>query len=415
VQTGADKKVRPHYRRWLNVEDANFDRATIYANDTQVWQNFDSMMGDNSDTQHQDKEWRFQDVDLSSHVKDGAVQVKYEIKSGQGLELGGWTLDDFCIVGIPEPICGDGVVGGTETCDDGASNSDTAPDACRSHCTAPACGDGVVDTGEACDDGNDVDDDACHNDCTAPAENPPGPKSDPKNDGTELGGCGCRTAGEGGSPWPLGLLALGLPLALARRRSGPSRVDIKKKIAGSLRLKLLTLQALVTNMQSRARARQVAEAHYDLGNDLYEVMLDRRMVYTCAYWKDAETLDQAQENKLELVCKKAGLAPGMRVLDLGCGFGGFAIYAAEKHGCDVVGMTISTEQQRHGASLARSRKLPVDIRLQDYRSATGQFDAVVSIGMVEHVGWRNHRTFMEVVHRCSAPRASPSCTPSDRT
>jgi cyclopropane-fatty-acyl-phospholipid synthase len=181
------------------------------------------------------------------------------------------------------------------------------------------------------------------------------------------------------------------------------RVDIKKKLTGSLRMKLLTLQALVTNMQSRARARQVAEAHYDLGNDLYEVMLCKRMVYTCAYWKDAKTLDEAQENKLELICKKAGLKPGMRVLDLGCGFGGFAIYAAEKHGCDVVGMTISTEQQKFGAARARSLKLPVDIRLQDYRTAAGKFDAVVSIGMMEHVGWRNHRNFMEVVHRCLRP------------
>jgi cyclopropane-fatty-acyl-phospholipid synthase len=178
------------------------------------------------------------------------------------------------------------------------------------------------------------------------------------------------------------------------------RVDIKKKIEGSLRLKLLTLQAIVTNMQSRARARQVAEKHYDLGNDLYEVMLDKRMVYTCAYWKNAKDLDEAQEHKLELICRKARLTPGMRVLDLGCGFGGFAIYAAEKHGCEVVGVTISSEQQRFGSAAASRVKLPVEIRLQDYRTVHGKFDAVVSIGMLEHVGWRNHRAFMEVVHRC---------------
>ncbi len=178
------------------------------------------------------------------------------------------------------------------------------------------------------------------------------------------------------------------------------RADMKKKIDGSLRLKLLTVQALVTNMQSRARSKIVAEKHYDLGNDLYQVMLDPRMVYTCAYWKHARTLDEAQEHKLELVCRKAHLEPGMRVLDLGCGFGGFALYAAEKHGCEVVGVTVSTEQQRFGADLARRRKLPVELRLQDYRAVTGTFDAVVSIGMLEHVGWRNHRAFMEVVHRC---------------
>jgi cyclopropane-fatty-acyl-phospholipid synthase len=178
------------------------------------------------------------------------------------------------------------------------------------------------------------------------------------------------------------------------------RVDMKKQIEGSLRLKLLTLQALVTNMQSRKRARIVAEKHYDLGNDLYEIMLDRRMVYTCAYWKNATTLDEAQEAKLELVCKKAHLKPGMKVLDLGCGFGGFAIYAAEKHGCDVVGVTVSTEQQKLGSAAAKKIGVPVDLRLQDYREVHGKFDAVVSIGMLEHVGWKNHRSMMEVVHRC---------------
>lgn len=177
------------------------------------------------------------------------------------------------------------------------------------------------------------------------------------------------------------------------------RADLKKKISGSWRLKLLTLQALATNMQSRARAPEVAEKHYDLGNDLYEVMLDPRMVYTCGYWKNAKTLEEAQDAKLELVCKKAGLKPGMKVLDLGCGWGGFAIYAAEKYGCQVLGVTIAKEQQRHGQAAADKAKLPVEIRLCDYREATGTYDAVVSIGMMEHVGWKNHRTLMEVVHR----------------
>ncbi len=177
------------------------------------------------------------------------------------------------------------------------------------------------------------------------------------------------------------------------------RVDIKKKLTGGLRMKLLTVRALFTNMQSRARARQVAEVHYDLGNDLYEVMLDKRMVYTCAYWKNAKTLDEAQEHKLELICKKAGLRPGMRVLDLGCGFGGFALYAAEKYDCHVTGATISTEQQKFGSAIAKQKKLPVDLRLEDYRNIHGSFDAVVSIGMMEHVGWKNHRNFIEVVHR----------------
>jgi cyclopropane-fatty-acyl-phospholipid synthase len=178
------------------------------------------------------------------------------------------------------------------------------------------------------------------------------------------------------------------------------RIDIKKKIEGSLRLKLLTVQALLTNMQSRARAKIVAEKHYDLGNDLYEVMLDERMVYTCGYWKNAKTLGEAQEHKLDLICRKANIGPGMRVLDLGCGFGGFAVFAAEKYGCEVVGVTVSVEQQKWGSAVAKRKALPVDIRVQDYRGAHGKFDRVVSIGMLEHVGWRNHRKLMEVVHRC---------------
>jgi len=182
------------------------------------------------------------------------------------------------------------------------------------------------------------------------------------------------------------------------------RVDVKKKIQGSLKMKLLTLQALVTNMQSRARARQVAEAHYDIGNDLYEVMLCKRMVYTCGYWKNASTLDEAQEHKLDLICRKAGLAPGMRVLDLGCGFGGFAMFAAERYGVEVKGVTISKEQQRWGAAEAQRRGLAgVELCLEDYRNQYGRYDRVVSIGMLEHVGWRNHRNFMEVVHRCLKP------------
>ncbi len=156
----------------------------------------------------------------------------------------------------------------------------------------------------------------------------------------------------------------------------------------------------VTNMQSRARAGQIAEKHYDLGNDVYRVMLDERMVYTCGYWKDAKTLSEAQEHKLDLVCRKAQLKPGMRVLDVGCGFGGFAIYAAQKYGCEVVGVTVSVEQQRLAIKKVKEARVPVEVRLQDYRAVHGQFDAVVSMGMFEHVGWRNYRQFMEVVHRC---------------
>ncbi len=160
------------------------------------------------------------------------------------------------------------------------------------------------------------------------------------------------------------------------------------------------LRARATNLHSRRRAFQVGQQHYDLGNDLYEAMLDRRMLYTCGYWKEARTLDEAQEAKLELVCRKIGLEPGMTVLELGCGFGSFARYAAEKHGARVLGVTISRRQAEWGQAAAKG--LPVEIRVQDYREVEGTFDRVISIGLLEHVGYKNYRTYMEVVNRTLA-------------
>ncbi len=157
-------------------------------------------------------------------------------------------------------------------------------------------------------------------------------------------------------------------------------------------------RSVVFNLQNKRKAWEVAEKHYDIGNDLYERMLDKRMVYSCGYWADAKTLDEAQEAKLDLVCRKIGLKKGDRILDIGCGWGSFAIFAAEKYGVSVVGVTISKEQ----AVLAKERAagLPVEIRLQDYRDITdGPFDHVISIGMFEHVGRKNYRTFFETVRR----------------
>ncbi|QIT54669.1 cyclopropane fatty acyl phospholipid synthase [Aquisalimonas sp. 2447] len=165
-----------------------------------------------------------------------------------------------------------------------------------------------------------------------------------------------------------------------------------------LRLIFHSLRARLLNLQSLRRARQVGEAHYDLGNDFYEAMLDSRMTYTCAYWKEAQTLDQAQEAKLDLICRKLELEPGMRVLDIGCGWGSFMQYAAEHYGVECVGLTISEEQVRLGRE--RCQGLPVEFRLQDYREVNETFDRVVSVGMFEHVGRKNHRTFMETVNRC---------------
>lgn len=158
---------------------------------------------------------------------------------------------------------------------------------------------------------------------------------------------------------------------------------------------MTAVKARLLNCQSIRRAFQVGEHHYDVGNDLYQAMLDPYMIYSCGYWKKAATLAEAQKDKLELTCRKLHLRPGMRVLDIGCGWGGTARYMAENHGVEVVGVTISAAQ----AELARDfcRGLPVDIRLQDYRELDGTFDRAVSIGMFEHVGYKNYRTYFRKI------------------
>lgn len=161
----------------------------------------------------------------------------------------------------------------------------------------------------------------------------------------------------------------------------------------------LALMGRMFNRQAKARSGKVAQQHYDLGNDLYQAMLDRRMQYTCAYWKDAITLDQAQENKLRLVCGKLRLAPGMEILELGGGFGGLAHFMATEYGCRVVSYNISREQVAYARELCRG--LPVRFEEQDYREAAkerGQFDRVVSVGLCEHVGHKNYRRFLELAH-----------------
>lgn len=158
------------------------------------------------------------------------------------------------------------------------------------------------------------------------------------------------------------------------------------------------LKHRVFNLQSRSRAFIVGEEHYDLGNDLYEAMLDNRMVYTCGYWKDAKSLDEAQEAKLDLTCKKLGLKPGQRILDIGCGWGSFAKFAAERYGARVVGVTVSKEQVE--LAQERCRGFDVEIRLQDYRDINEKFDHIVSLGMFEHVGYKNYREYFEVADRC---------------
>jgi len=159
------------------------------------------------------------------------------------------------------------------------------------------------------------------------------------------------------------------------------------------------IKAKTLNMQNKSRSKEVAEKHYDLGNDFYKNVLDKKyMQYTCGYWKNAKNLDQAQKDKLELVCKKLNLKKTDKVLELGCGWGGFAEYAARKYGCHITAYNISEEQVKYARENCKG--LPVEIIKSDYRNAKGTFDKVVSIGMCEHVGYKNYRTFMEVAYNC---------------
>ena len=158
------------------------------------------------------------------------------------------------------------------------------------------------------------------------------------------------------------------------------------------------LRARLFNLQSGQRAFEVGERHYDLGNDLYRAMLGKRLVYSCGYWREAGNLDDAQEAKLDLICRKLGLQPGMRVLDIGCGWGEALKYAAERYGVSGVGVTISREQAAYAQELCAG--LPIEIRVQDYRELDEGFDRIFSVGMFEHVGVKNYRTYFEVARRC---------------
>ena len=169
----------------------------------------------------------------------------------------------------------------------------------------------------------------------------------------------------------------------------------------SMREAWLALKSRIVNLQAPRRAFAVGEHHYDVGDDLYARMLDPRMIYSCGYWKEASDLATAQEAKLDLVCRKLGLEPGMRVLDIGCGWGGAAQFAVERYGVEVTGVTVSRNQA--AAARERCRQLPVDIRFQDYRSLDGRFDRIFSLGMFEHVGPRNYRSYLAKVRELLEP------------
>ena len=163
-----------------------------------------------------------------------------------------------------------------------------------------------------------------------------------------------------------------------------------------------SLKARLSNLQSPQRAWQVGEVHYDLGNDLYEDMLDPSMAYSCGYWPEAQTLAQAQEAKLDLICQKLQLQPGMTLLDIGCGWGSLMLFAARHYRVQCLGLTVSKAQAQLGADKARD--WPVRFELADYRQFNLQgeqrFDRIASVGMFEHVGHKNYRAFFDMARRC---------------
>lgn len=176
--------------------------------------------------------------------------------------------------------------------------------------------------------------------------------------------------------------------------------DIYAHLKPDLGLALSFVRGRLLNLQ-RARVTEVGERHYDIGNDLYAAMLDKRMIYSCGYWAEATTLDAAQEAKLDLICKKVGLQPGMKVLDIGSGWGGFLKFAAERYGIEGVGITISKEQAAYAE--ATKGALPIETRLMDYMALEGQFDRVISIGMFEHVGYKNYDAYFRKVRSLLVP------------
>ncbi len=184
------------------------------------------------------------------------------------------------------------------------------------------------------------------------------------------------------------------------------RADIDRRIRLLPRLRLLLagalslLHNLLVNRQAGRRAFEVGERHYDIGNDIYQAMLDPTMSYSCGYWATADNLADAQLAKLDLICRKLDLQPGEHLLDIGCGWGGLASHAARHYGVRVTGITVSREQQR--LAQQRCAGLPVEIALRDYREQRGRFDKIVSVGMFEHVGPKNYDTYFDTVHRLLA-------------
>ena len=170
-------------------------------------------------------------------------------------------------------------------------------------------------------------------------------------------------------------------------------INVLKLLKPSPALALHVAKSTFLNNQTKRRAAENAKHHYNIGNDLYSRMLDEEMVYSCAYWSAAQTLGQAQLAKFDLICRKLELQPGMRLLDIGSGWGGFLRYAVKNYGVEATG--ISPADNQINLAREKSEGLGITFIQQDYRDLQGQFDRIVSIGMMEHVGPKNYKTFFQ--------------------
>lgn len=181
------------------------------------------------------------------------------------------------------------------------------------------------------------------------------------------------------------------------------KVNVTDALEGAARLKMIAtmIKNKIVNRQTQKKAFEVAEKHYNIGNDLFEAMLDSRMIYSCGYWERAGTLEQAQLDKLDMICQKLDLCPGEKLLDVGCGWGGLARHAAQNYGVTVIGLTVSAKQKLFAETICKG--LPVEVRLQDYRLISEPFDKIVSVGMFEHVGLKNYQTYFDSVSRSLNP------------
>jgi len=177
--------------------------------------------------------------------------------------------------------------------------------------------------------------------------------------------------------------------------------ELEKNFSFSFQNILTFIYHKLFNPQSIKKSFQVGEKHYNRGNILFKNMLDDRLTYSCGYWKNVSQLDKAQEQKLDLICKKLELEPGMTLLDIGCGWGSLVNYASKNYGVHSFGITVSKKQVEYIKSTCHS--LPVDITLKDYRKLDDKFDRIASVGMVEHVGKKNYSSFMEIANRCLKP------------